>query len=144
MDDIRSSSSRFKKDVRHRLNRKKLAPDTVETNPTGGRADSLDSPLRQDHRATASGHDGEGSGISADVPQVYSRDRSPQPEPIPAGKGNDDPQRREADLDEKEAGQGHSRLDPYIEVVGGSEPNQGAHSFLPSPSLPQKLEPGST
>ena len=144
MDDIRSSFSRFKKDVKHRLNRRKLAPDTVETNPAGGRADPLDSLLRQDHRATASGHDGEGSGISADVPQVCSRDRSPQPESIPAGKGNDDPQRREADVGEKEAGQGHSRLVPDIELAGGSGPNQGGHSSLPSPSLPQKLEPGST
>ena len=144
MDDIRNSFSRFKKGVKHRLNRKKLAPDMVETNPTGGRADQLDSPLRQDHRATASGHDGEGSGIGADVSQVCSRDRSPQPEPIPASKGNDDPQRREADVDEKGAGQGHSRLDPDVEVVGGSGPNRGAHSFLPSPSLPQKVEPGST
>ena len=144
MDDIRSSFSRFKKDVKHRLNRKKLAPDTVETNPTGGRADPLDSPLRQDHRTTASGHDGEGTKTSTDVSQALSRDRSPQLEPIPASKGNDDPQRREADVDEKEAGQGHSRLVPDIEVVGGSGPNQGGHSSLPSPSRPQKLEPGST
>ena len=132
MDNIRSSFSRFKKDVKHQLNRKKHAPDTVETNPTGGRADMLDSPLRQDHRGTASGHDGEGTRISTGVSQARSRDRSSQPEPIPAGEG------RGADVEEKEASQGYSRPDPDIEVGGGSGPNQGTHSPLPSPSLPRK------
>ena len=144
MDDIRGSFSRFKKDVKHRLNRKKHVPDTVGTNPTGGRADPLDSPRRQDHRGTASGQDGEGNGISPGVSQACSRDRSSQPEPIPTGEGNKDLQKREVDIDEKEASQMHPRLDLDIEVAGGSGPNQGTHSSLPSPSLPRKEESEST
>ena len=123
------------------MRREKHAPDRVGANPAGGRADPLDSP---DHHAATSGHDEEGTTTSTDVSQALSRDGSPQLEPIPVGKGNDDPQRREADVDEKEAGQMHSGLDPDIDVGGGSGPNQSAHSFPPSPSLPQKAEPDST
>ena len=144
MDDIRSSFSRFKKDIKHRLRREKHAPDRVGANPTGGSTNPLDSPLPPDHHAAASGHDKEGARTSTDVSQARPRDRSPRPEPIPAGKGNDDPQTREADVDKKEAGQVHSRLDPDLKVAGGSGPNQGAHSSLSSPSLPQKAEPDGT
>ena len=144
MDNMRTSFSRFKKDIKDHLRRKKHAPDRVGANPAEGSAGPLDSPPPPDHRGTASGHDEEGTRITTDVSQARSRDRSPQPEPIPAGKGSDDPQRREADVGEKEASQGHSRLDPDVEVAGGSGPNQGARSSLPPPSFPQKAEPDST
>ena len=144
MDDIRSSFSRFKKDVKHRLRREKHVQDRVGADSTEGRADPLDSPLQSDHRTTASGHDEEGTRTSTDVPQARSRDRSPQPEPFPAGKGNDDPQTRGEDVDEKEADQRHSRMDPDIRVARGSGPNQDAHSSQPSPSFPHEEEPDST
>ena len=143
MDDIRSSFSRFKKDIKHRLRREKQAPSRVGADPTGGRTDPLGSTLRPDH-AAASGHDEDGTKTSTGVSQARSRGRSSQPEPIPTDKGNDDPQRREADVDEKEAGQRHSLPDPDIQVTGGSGPNQGVYSPQPSPSLPHKEEPDST
>ena len=143
MDDIRGSFSRFKKDIKYRLRKKKHAPDSVGTNPIGGGADPLDPISRPDHHAAASGHDEEGTGTSTDVSQARSRDRSPQPESVPADKGNDDPRRREADVDEKEAGQRHSHLYSDIQVEGGSGPNQGAHPSQPSPSLLRKEEPDS-
>ena len=40
---------------------------------------------------------------------------------MPADEGlRDDPQRKEADVDEKEGGQGDSRLNPGVEVAAGS------------------------
>ena len=143
MDDIRSSFSRFKKDIKHRL-RKKHAPDREGANPAGGSADLLDSTSRPDHRAAASGHDEEGTGTSTNVLQTGSTDKSPEPEPIRVDKGNNDPQTREEDVDEKEAGQGHPRLDPDIQVAGESGPNQSVHSSQPSASLPRKEEHGGT
>ena len=155
MDDIRSSFSRFKKDIKHRLGGRKRAPDRAEVNPAEGRTDPPDSLLRPDHHAAASGYDEEGTRSSADVSQVRSRGRSPRPEPTPAGKGNDDPQRREADVDERDrkilfseirsfAGQRRSRLDLDTQVAEGSGPNWGIYFSQPSPSLPRKEEPDST
>ena len=143
MDDIRGSFSRFKKDIKYRLRRKKDASDSVGTNPTGGSADPSDPISRPDHRAAASGHVEEGTRTSTDISQARSRDRSPQPELVPADKGNDDPRGREADVDEKGAGQRHLRLDSDTKVAGGSGPNQDAHSSQPSASLPRKEEPDS-
>ena len=140
MDDIRSSFSRFKKDIKYRLRKEKHAPDRVGANPARGRADPLDSPLPPDHRATTSGHDQEGTGTSTNVQQTGSRDKSPQPEPIRVDKGDNDPQTREEDVDEKEAGQGQPRLDLDIQVAGESGPNQGVHSSQPSAPLPRKEE----
>ena len=143
MDGMRSSFSRFKKDIKHRLGGKKHAPDRIGANPTRGRTDTLDSPLRPDNYAAASGHDEEGSRISTDVLQARSRDIYPQPEAIPVGNDNGDPQRRETGVDEKEAGQRGSYLDPDIQAAGESGPNQGVYSSQPSPP-PRKEEPDST
>ena len=141
MDDMRSSFSRFKKDIKHRLGRKKHKPDRVGVNPTEGRANSLDSLQQPDHRAAASGHGEEGT--STGVLQASSRDRSPQPKPTRADKGSDDLRRREAG-GEKEAGQKYSHLDPATQVAGESGPNRGARSSQLSPSLPNKAEPEGT
>jgi hypothetical protein len=96
------------------------------------------------HRTAASGHDEEGTRAA----QTYRKPAQGidllKPEPIPAGEGNDDPQRREADVDEKEASQRHSGPDPDVQVAGGSGPNRGIHPSQPSPSLPHKAEPDST
>ena len=142
MDDIRSSFSRFKKDIKHRIRGTKHAPDRVGANTAGERADPSDSLLRPDSRVTASGHDEEGGRTSTDVLQGLSRGRSPQPEPIPVTKGDDESQRKETDLDEKEAGQRHSGLESDVKAAMGSGPDQGAHSSPASLSLPHKGEPG--
>ena len=57
-----------------------------------------------------SGPNEEGTGTSTDISLARSRDSSPQLAPVPADEGHRDPQRKESDVDEKEAGHGDSRL----------------------------------
>ena len=141
---MRSSFSRFKKDIKHRLGGKKRAPDRTGVSPAERGTDPSDSLLRPDHRAAASGYDEEGTRSSTGVSRVRSRGRSSRPEPTPTGKGNDDPQMSEADVDEKEAGQRRSRLDLDTQIAEGSGPDRAIYSSQPSPSLPRKEEPDST
>ena len=136
MDDMRSSFSRFKKDIKHRLGMKKRPSDRVGANLTEARADPLDSLPRPDHRAATSGHDEEGSRSNADVSQARSSGR--------ADKGNNDFQRRGADADEKEVGQRYSLLDLGIQVAAGSGSNRGIYSSQPSRLLPRTGELGGT
>ena len=143
MDDMRSSFSRLKKDIKHRFRGKKPAPDKAAADTAGVRADSSGSPLRPDSRATASGHEEEGNRTSTDVLQALSRDQSPQPQPIPADEGNDDPQRGETDFDGREASKRHSGLESNVGVAVGSGPDQRVHPSPSSPSLPHKAEPDS-
>lgn len=142
MNAIRGSFSGFKKDVKHRFKGKKHAPDEIAPNTTRGRAFSSDSLLRPDSRALASGHDGEGPRTNSDTLQAHLSDRSPQSEPVPAREGYNS-QKREVDVDEKEAAQGHSGLESDIKVAEGGRPDQGAHLSPSSPSLPHKAEPDS-
>ena len=124
MDDIRSSFSRFKKDIKRRLGRKKHAPDRVGANPTEGRADSLDSALRLDHRASAGCHGEEGTRTSTDVLQARSSERSPQPEPTPTGKGSDDQQRREADVLQARSRERSHQPEPTLTDEGNDDPQR--------------------
>ena len=147
MDDMRSSFSRMKKGLKHRLGGKKLASDRPEDKATGERVDSSASLLRPDPRAAESGHDEKRSGISTGVLQAHPREPSPQPEPMPADEGRGDPKGKEADVDRKEASRRHSRLGPDVEVAPGSGPSQEvqrASSPLPFTSTPSKQEPDST
>ena len=141
MDDMRSSFSRFKKDIKHRFRGKKPAPDKAAADTAGVRADPSGSPLRPDSRATASGHDEEGNSSSMDVLQALSRDQSPLPQPIPADEGDDDPQRRETDVGGREVSKRHSGLESNVGVAVGSGPDQRVHSSPSSPSLLHKAEP---
>ena len=143
MDDIRSSFSKFKEDVKHRFRGKKPAPDKATANTAGERAHPSDSLLRPDSRVMASGQDNEGNRTSTDVLQDLSRDQSPQPEPIPAGEGNDDPQRRETDVDGREASKRYSGLESNVGVAVRSGPDQGTNPSPSTPSLPHKAEPES-
>ena len=137
MDDIRSSFSKLKKDVKYRLRGKKHAPDKVGADIAGEPVDSPSSLLQPEPHLTASGtgDSGGGSGTSTDVRQARSRDPSPQPKPIPAGGGNEDTQKGGADVDEKEVSQGHSGLDPDTRDAVGGGPDQGVHSSPSPPSL---------
>ena len=143
MDDIQDSFSRFKKDIKRRFRGKKYVPDKPAANTAGERADPPDSLLRPDSRVAASGHDEEGSKTSTDVLQDLSRDQFAQPEPIPAGEGNDDPQRRETDVDGREVGKRRSGLESNAGVAARSGPDQGTNPSPSSPSLPHKAEPDS-
>ena len=144
LEDMRKSFSNLKKDLKHRLGGKKRAPDRAGDDAAGERVGSSASLLQPDSRVAGSSHNEEGSRISTDVSQVRSRD----PSPMPADEGRrDDSQRKKADVDRKEGGQGDSRLDPDAEVAAGSGSNREdkrAHSPLPVTSIPPKQEPDST
>jgi hypothetical protein len=90
---------------------------------------SSSASLLPDPRFTMSGHDGEGSGISANVSQTHSRDPPSHPDPMLANEGcRGNSQRRRVDVDEKEVSWRHSSLDPGT----------------PSPSFSCEQEPDST
>ena len=147
MDDIRSSFSRIKKGLKHRLRGKKVSPDRPGDKAAGERVDSSASLLQSDPRAAASSHDENRSGINTDVLQARSSDPPPQPEPMPTDEGRGDPKGKETDVDGKEASRGHSRLGPDVEVAAGSGPSrevQQASSPLSFTSIPRKQEPDST
>ena len=111
-------------------------------NTAGKRDDSSGSLLRPDSRVAAGGHDGEGSRTSTDVPQLRSRDQSQQ-KPVPTGGNDDDDlQKREANVDEKEVSRKDSHLKPA--VVVGSGPSREAEKVEPSlsvPSIPHSGKP---
>ena len=135
MDDVRSSFSKLKKDVKYRLRGKKHTPDNVGAGTAGERVDSSSSLLRPEPHLTASGDSGGGRRTSTDVRQAGSRDPSPQPKPIPTGGGNEVPQKGNAGDDEKEASQGHSDPGPDTKVAEESGPDQAVHSSPSPPSL---------
>ena len=147
MDDIRNSLSKLKKGFKHRVGGKKRAPDRAGDSTAGERANSSASLLRPDPLIAVSGHDGEGSRIGADASQALSRDPSTHPEPLPADEGRlDDPQKKEIDVGEKEAGQRHSSLDLDVEGAGGNGPGQEVErnsSPPPVTSIPRGQEPDS-
>ena len=142
MDDMRKSSTKLKKGFKHRLGSKKrdrAGPDTA-----GERVSSSASLLRPDPRVVVSGHDGEGSRISADVSQAHSRDLSPHPESVPANEGHlDDPRREEVDVDEKEASWRYSSMDPGVESAAGSSPGREIKRASSVTPIPPKQEPDS-
>ena len=144
MDDIRSSFSKLKKDVKYRLRGKKHAPGKVGAGTAVEQVDSSSSLLRPDPHLTASGDGGGGSKINTGVRQARSRDPSPQPKTISAGGGNEDPQKGDADVDEKEVGQGRPGLDSDTKVVLGGGPDQGVHSSPSPPSLSNEADLGGT
>ena len=138
----------MKKGFKHRLGGKKRAPDREGDNSAGQRANSSVSLQRPDPRIVVRGHDGEGSRTNANVLQARSRNPSPRPEPMPADEGRlDDPQKKEADVGEKEASRRHSSLGVDVEGAAGSSPGQEVER-TPSPppvtSIPGKQEPDST
>ena len=123
-DDMRKSLSKLKKDFKHRLGGKKRAVDGAGANAAGEMASSPASITQPSSRVTASGHDEDGSRISAGVSQAHSRDPSPRPEPMPADEGHrDDSQRKEIDVGEKEVSQRHSPPDD-VEAAAGGGPSQ--------------------
>ena len=124
MDNIRQSFSKLKKDFEHRVRGKKRGAGRAGADAAGEAAGSSLSLTRPDSRATASGLDGEGGRISTDALQAHSRDRPTQPKPTQADEGRDNPQGREADVDEKGASQSHLRLASDVVGAAGSRPNQ--------------------
>ena len=142
MDDIRSSFSKLKKDVKYRLRGKKHAPDKVGAGTAEERVDSSGSLLRPEPHSAASGNSGGGSRTSTDVQQAHSRDPSPQPKPIPAGGGNEGPQKGNAGVDERGVGQGYSGLDSDTKVAVRIGFDQDVHSSPPPPSLSNEAELG--
>ena len=146
--DMRKSLSNLKQDLKYRLGGKKRAPGRAGDDAAGERISSSASLQQPDSRVAASSHNKEGSGVSTDISQARSRDPSPQPKPVPVGEGRrDDPQSNEADVDEKEGGQGEPRLDLDVKLAAGSGPSrkdERAHSPPPVTSIPLKQEPDST
>ena len=132
MDDILDSLSKQGRKLKNRLKGKKHKSDRVGAN-TPGESPGSGSFLQPEPHLVASGCDGEGDRAGADVQQDRSRDRSPQPEPVPAG-GDDDRQGGEADVNEKEVSQGHSRLDSDDEAAVGSGAGGEVERVYPSPS----------
>ena len=136
MDGVRNSFSQFKKDVKNRLRRKKYAPDGAGDNAIGERIDSSGSLLRPDSHATASGHDGGGSGASTDIRNPHSRDRSPQLVTMRVGESRDDPPKKDADVGKKEVGREYSHAQLDTGVAGECEPGREIERAHPSPSVP--------
>ena len=147
MDDIRQSFSKLKKDFKHRLGGKRGGADRAGANAAGEATGSSLSLTQPDSRVTVSGLDEGGGRIDTDTSQAHSKDRFPQPKPMQADGGNDNPQGREADVDEKEAGQSHLRLAPDVGGAAGGGPSQDierAPSPLSVAPISPKQEPGST
>ena len=122
-----------------RLGSKKRAPDRAGADTARERVSSSASLLRPDSRIAASSYNEEGTKVSTDVSQARSRD----PSPMPVGESRrDDPQRKEADIDEKNGGRKDSRLDPDVGVAAGSGPrreDKRAHPPLPvTPISPEQ------
>ena len=124
MDDILQSFSKLKKGFKHRFRGKKSGADTAGANAAGETTRSSPSLTQPDSRATASGRDQEGGRINTDVSHAHSRDRSPHPKPRQADEGGDDPQGREANVDEKGASQSQLRLAPDVGGAAGSRPSR--------------------
>ena len=142
MDDIRESFSKLKKDFKHRLGGKKRALGGDGASSAGERVSTSASLSRPDSHVAASGHNEEGTRISADISQV--RSRAPSPMPADEGRRND-PQRKEAGVDQKEGGQRESRLDSNIEVAAGSGPSrEDERAYPPVTLIPCDQEPDST
>lgn len=141
MDDILDSLSKKGKNLGHRLRGKKHKPNRTGANTAGESAGSSGSFLRPEPHVVAGGHDREGNRTNIDVQQDRPGDRSPQPEPMSVDGSEDDRQRREAYIDEKETSQRFSCLDPGAEVVVGSGHSQEVKRVYPSPSTE---EPDST
>lgn len=140
MDGVRSSFSRLKKDIKHRMRGRKGKPDRTGADTTGGGVSS-------DPDAVVGGRDGEGSGTNTAGGQVHSRDQS-QLEPIPAGENDDGRQKREAEVDEKGTGRRDLRLDSNVKVAVGSGPSREVERVYPPPSgaippIPNSEEPNS-
>jgi len=141
MDNILDSLSKKGRKVKHLFRGKKDKLDRTGAGTSGETAGSSGSLLRPEPRITASDHDGEGNRTSSDVQRDRLRDQSPQPGPMSAGEGDDNLQRREAEVDGKEVSQSHSRPDQDIEVVVDSGASREAERIHPSPSTG---EPDST
>ena len=62
---------------------------------------------------------------------------------MPTDEGHcNNPQRKEADINEKEGGQGDSRLNPGVEVTAGSgSSREDKRAYLPITSIPHNDEP---
>ena len=137
MDNFLDSVTSKGRKVKERLKGKKGKKDKAGTTIAEESISSSSSFLRPAPHIAATGHDGEGSGASADTRQVHSRDRSPQPEAVPVGGGDDDGEVKEADVGEKAVGQSHSGLEPNVEIDVGGEPDPTeVEPLVPSPSTP--------
>ena len=137
MDNFLDSVTSKGRKVKERLKGKKGKQDKAGANiPEDSISSSSSFPRPVPHIA-AGGHDGGGGRANADTRQVHSRDRSPQPESVPVGGRDDDGGGKEADVDEKVVGRGHSCLEPNIEaVVGGGLGPTEVGPLVPSPSTP--------
>ena len=137
MDNIRASYSRIKKKIKHRLTGDKHKRDGAGSDASGGRVDSSGSlPQPEPPIAAGGGGDRDGNGTNADGGQDFSTGGAPQPELGLTGHNDNDRQRREADVDEREASQGYSRLEPDVETVEGSRRSGEVEEAYPSPSTP--------
>ena len=145
-DDMRKSFSNLKKDIKYRLGGKKRAPDRVGVDATSDRISSSASLLQPDSHVATSGHNEEGSRISAVISQARSRDPSPHPEPMPANEGRKDLLWGEVDVVKKEVGGGNSRLDPDVEGAAGGrsshEVKQLSSPLSVTPILPKRESDG--
>ena len=147
MNDIRKSFSKLKKGFKHRVGGRERGAGTAGGNAVRETAGSSLSLTRPDSRATASGLNEEGGRISADISHAHSSDRSHPPKPTEADEGGDDPQRREADVDEKGVSKSHFGLAPEVGGATGSGPSQEikrATSPLSVALISLKQEPDST
>jgi len=143
MDNIRNPFSRLKKKLKHTLRGIRHVPDRTGSDVNGERVNPTSSPLRPvPHVVADSGQNRGGNGTNADGRQVRSTARS-RPESVPGGDGR---QSREADVDEGEANQKYSRLDPDAEAAVGSGRGgevERPHPSPSAPSIPQSRTPDS-
>ena len=135
MDDIRSSFSRLKKDLKHQMRGRIDNLDITGAKDVEERVYLLSRP---EPRVAAGDHDREGSRARTDGQKVHSSDRSPQLEPVPVGV---------SDNNGKGFSRRRSRLDPNPEFVVDSRPRREVERVHPSPStslIPPTGEPYST
>ena len=112
MDNFLGSVIRKGRKVKERLRGKKGKRDKTGANTAEESIGSPSSLLRPASHIAVGGRDGQGSRASTDTRQAHPRDRSPQPESVPVGGRDDDGERKEVGVGEKEVGQGRSCLEP--------------------------------
>ena len=137
MDNFLDSVTRKGRKLRERLRGKKGNRDKTGANTAEESISSSSSFLRPVPHIATGGHDGEGGRASTDTRQVHSRNRSPLPESMSVAERDDDRRGKEAEVGEKEVGQGHSCLEPNVETAAGGGPGPAqVEPLSPFPSTP--------
>jgi len=131
MDDIRSSFSKMKMRLEHRLTGGKRKRGGAGANSGGETTDSMSSlPQSEPHVVAGGSHDIEGDRANVAGERVFLTDppQPAEPESVPA---------RESDNGQGgEVSQRHSHTHPHVEVAVGSGHSGEPEGLHPSPSTP--------